>query len=85
MLAFFKTMAQAVQGVKRFMDKVIDFIVSIFNAILLIIVYIIGVGTISISSKIFGKHFLSIKKEAATYWVEKEKKTMTKNEFYRQF
>jgi len=63
-------------------------IVSIINFILLIPVYIIGVGLTSIIAKISGKHFMNLKKpdkKIKTYWVKREEKKITKEDCYKQF
>ncbi len=63
-------------------------IVAIINFILLILVYIIGVGITSIIAKISGKHFLNLKKpdkKLKTYWLNKGEKKPSKEDCYRQF
>jgi len=60
-------------------------IATIINTVLLIIVYIIGVGITSIIAKLTGKHFLEFKKKKGTYWQTlnlTKKKTET---YYRQY
>ena len=63
-------------------------IVAITNFILLVPVYLIGVGVTSLVAKIFGKHFLNLKKpdkKLETYWLKKEEKKSSKEDCYRQF
>ncbi|MFC1690832.1 hypothetical protein ACFL0W_01515 [Nanoarchaeota archaeon] len=70
-------------GFKKFSHNVIE----VFNFILLLPVYILGVGPISIVAKILRKHFLKLKidKDAKTYWDDVEEKDMDEELFYRQF
>lgn len=59
----------------------------VINSILLLIVYIIGVGLTSITAKLFGKHFLDTKlsKNKTTYWSELNLKKKSIEDYYRQF
>jgi hypothetical protein len=59
----------------------------IVNSILLLIVYIIGVGVTSIFAKVLGKHFLEkkIQRKKETYWSELNLKKKPIEEYYRQF
>lgn len=59
----------------------------IVNAILLSLVYIIGVGLTSIAAKISGKKFMQIKleKEKETYWNELNIKKRGMEKYYKQF
>lgn len=85
MFRVFRKGVEAFQLLKRFVDKIIAVVGYIINGVSLTIVYVIGIGTISVTAKILGKHFLPIKKEAATYWIDKEKKNPAKSKYYRQF
>lgn len=60
---------------------------ALVNAILLTIVYICGVGTMSVLAKITGKKFLDLEidKDQQSYWRETEKQTDTLYRYYRQF
>jgi len=69
------------KGVKSFGDN----ISTIINFILLSIVYLIGFGLTSITAKIFGKHFLDIKKKKGSYWYDLNLKNKSIKEYYRQF
>ncbi len=69
------------QGFKRFGE----FIASIVNNSLLVIVYLIGVGLTSILAKIFGKHFLEMDKKGHTYWTMRDAESKDINDYYRQF
>jgi len=59
----------------------------IVNSVLLLIVYILGVGITSLIAKIFGKHFLEMKlsKKEKTYWSDLNLKKKPIEEYYRQF
>jgi Na+-driven multidrug efflux pump len=69
------------KGVKSFGGN----ISTIINFILLSIVYLIGVGLTSITAKIFGKHFLNMKKKKNSYWIDLNLKKKPINKYYRQF
>lgn len=59
----------------------------IINSILLLIVYLIGVGMTSIFAKVFNKHFLQKKiiAKKTTYWSDLNLKKKPIDEYYRQF
>ena len=60
-------------------------IASVVNFFLLLIVYILGIGPVSIISKIFGKHFIDLRfKEKKSTWVKREQ-IESSDEYYRQF
>ena len=69
------------KGVKGFSDN----ISTIINFVLLSMVYLIGVGLTSITAKIFGKHFLDMKKKKDSYWHDLNLKNKKIEEYYRQF
>lgn len=69
------------KGIKGFSDNII----TIINFLLLSIVYLVGVGLTSISAKIFGKHFLDIKKKRGLYWSDLNLKRKPIEKYYRQF
>ena len=60
---------------------------TVINSILLLIVYIIGVGLTAIAAKIVGKHFLQLKldQKKKTYWEDLNLKKKPIDEYYRQF
>ena len=69
------------KGIKCFSDN----ISTIINFLLLSIVYLIGVGLTSITAKIFGKHFLDMKKKKNSYWSDLNLKKKPDDGYYRQF
>ena len=72
------------QGIKQFGEHMNTSIVSI----LLVGVYIIGVGFSSISAKLFGKKFLELKAKESkekTYWSDLNLKKKKREEYHRQF
>jgi len=69
------------KGVKNFSDN----ISTIINFLLLSMVYLIGVGLTSISAKIFGKHFLDMKKKKDSYWHNLKLKNKDIEEYYKPF
>ncbi len=60
---------------------------TIINSILLLIVYIIGVGITSIIAKNIGKHFLDMKlsKTKKSYWEDINLTKKSIDNYYRQF
>lgn len=72
-----------------FWDGINDFgtnISTLVNSILLLVVYIVGVGITSIFAKIVGKRFLETKRfKKGTYWHELNLKKKESKEYYRQF
>lgn len=80
-LEFFKEIKE---GMKDFGET----ISIIINSILLLIVYILGVGLTSIIAKfLFGKHFLEteILRERKSYWSNLNLTKKNQEEYYRQF
>jgi len=69
------------KGVKNFSDN----ISTIINFLLLSMVYLIGVGLTSITAKIFGKHFLDMKKKKDSYWHNLKLKNKDIEEYYKPF
>ena len=59
----------------------------IINSILLLIVYLVGVGITSILAKLSGKHFLERKTSPGkkTYWSELNLEKKSLDKYYRQF
>jgi hypothetical protein len=57
---------------------------TLINTILLLIVYIVGVGITAIVAKIVGKTFLDTKKKDS-YWSELHLKKETLASYFRQF
>jgi len=82
-----KKLKQFFKGFKKgFKDFGMN-IANIINSLLLLIVYIIGVGLTSIVAKLVGKHFLEDKKPSnkKSYWKELGLKKKPTEEYYRQF
>jgi len=60
-------------------------VASVVNFLLLLIVYIVGVGPVSVISKILRKRFLDLKfKQKRSLWVER-KPIQNIDEYYRPF
>jgi len=74
---------------KEFHQGMKDFtllISMIVNSILLLAVYLLGVGLTSLIAKISGKQFLLLKKKkTSTYWEDLNLKKRELKEYYRQF
>ena len=68
-------------------QAVILFAALITYFILLIFVYVLGVGTTSLFAKILKKFFLDIKinEETKTYWINSAPAKKSIDEYYRQF
>ncbi|HLD10921.1 MAG TPA: hypothetical protein VJB89_02470 [Candidatus Nanoarchaeia archaeon] len=77
------------QFFNEFKEGMKDFgsgISMIVNSILLIIVYLIGVGITSLIAKIFNKRFLQTKfSRKETYWEDLNLKKKNKEDYYKQF
>jgi len=72
------------KGFKKGMEHFGQGITIIVNSILLLAVYLVGVGLTSLCAKIFRKQFLNTKlTKEGTYWTNVEKKE--KETHYRQF
>ena len=67
-------------GIKGFSSN----ISIIINTILLLLVYLIGIGITSIIAKIVGKKFLEVK-DSNSYWKDLDLKKKDMKEYYRQF
>lgn len=72
---------------KRGMNFFGQIISNLINSILLLIVYVIGVGITSIVAKTFKKKFLNMRLDfkAETYWEELGLSKRPIEEYYRQF
>ena len=59
----------------------------VVNCLLLLAVYIVGVGTTAFVAKLTGKHFLPIKrpKQQDSYWEKLDLRTKPADDYYRQF
>ena len=80
-------MNQFFSGLRKGQKKYTEAVAALINSILLTLVYIIGVGLISIFAKIFGKNFLDTKidKNKQTYWKELNLTKKPMEDYYRQF
>lgn len=60
---------------------------TITNTLILLIVYIFGVGLTSVIAKLSGKKFLDLKLNSrqTSYWTELNLKNEPKEQYYRQF
>ena len=76
-MSFFK-------GVKKGTKDFGENISTLVNSLLLLIVYVIGVGLTAIVAKVMRKQFLDTKKKDS-YWNELNLKKKEMKEYYRQF
>ena len=71
---------------KNLIERIRKTSIVIINSVLLTIVYFIGIGLTAIFAKIVGKRFMHYKEAGVqTYWVDKEKKKLKLEDYYRQF
>jgi hypothetical protein len=75
------------KGFKEGFQYLPKFITMIINAILLTIVYFVGVGLTALMAKIAGKRFLELKtdKGKKSYWKDYNLGKEPKENYYRQF
>jgi len=73
-------------AVKKVMEPISKVMSGIVNFILLLLVYIIGIGLVSIFAKIFRKHFLQLKKQSKnSNWDEHKVEKQPLEKYYRTF
>ena len=78
MRAFFRGMRA---GMKYFGEGVS----GIVNALLLTLIYLVGIGTTALIAKCCRKQFLPGSEKHASYWEHLGLKTRKREEYYRQF
>jgi large-conductance mechanosensitive channel len=72
--------------IKSILEPIAKVISNTINFILLAVVYFIGIGPISIISKLFGKHFLELKKQNnKSNWREHKLTKQPLEDYYRTF
>ena len=72
--------------IKKALEPISKKISNIVNFILLSIVYSVGIGAVSVIMKIFGKHFLELKKlNKKSNWHEHEVAKQPLENYYRIF
>lgn len=70
------------EGIKNFGSN----ISTIVNTILLLLVYLMGIGITSLVAKLFKKHFLQKKNlNNKSYWTDLNLKNKQKEDYLRQF
>ncbi|MBS3108006.1 hypothetical protein J4468_03770 [Candidatus Woesearchaeota archaeon] len=74
-------------GIKKGFQNFGSSITILINSILLLVVYIFGVGLTSLLAKVAGKKFMNIKtsKKTESYWEDYNSKKKSMDEHYRQF
>lgn len=73
-------------SIKSVLEPVAKVISSIVNFILLALVYFLGIGIVSISMRLFGKHFLELKKKnSKSSWQEHKVEKQPLESYYRTF
>lgn len=58
---------------------------ALVNAVLLTLVYVLGVGSMNLLARIVGKKFLELDLGGTSYWVEKHEVPEKLRRYYRQF
>lgn len=71
-------------GLKQGFRDFSHLITNIVNFILLSIVYFIGVGIVSLTAKLVGKHFIDLKNSGSS-WVQRKLKKRPIEEYHRMF
>lgn len=72
-------------AIKKILEPIGKIISSIVNFILLGIVYFVGIGITSIIFKLFGKHFLDLKNNKASYWEERNLSKEPIEKYHRMY
>lgn len=73
-------------GAKRIFEAFGKLVSGIINFILLFAVYLVGIGVVSISMKLFRKHFLELKKKNnKSNWHEHKVAKQPLEQYYRTF
>ncbi len=78
-------MKQFITGLKKGMKLFGESLSTVVNTILLLIVYVIGVGLSAVIAKLFKKHFLDFTHDKKSYWSDLNLKKKTMKDYYRQF
>jgi hypothetical protein len=78
-------MKQFLNGFKKGFQNFGHTISIIINSVLLLVVYLIGIGLTSLFAKIVGKHFIEMKFGKNSYWSDLNIKKRPLKEHYRQF
>jgi hypothetical protein len=73
------------RGIKKGIEEFSSSITIIVNSVLLLALYIVGVGGTSLAAKLVGKKFLQSRLGDKTYWSELNLKKKPLEEYYRQF
>ncbi len=75
------------KGFKKGFKECGDILSRIVNGFALLIVFIFGIGLISVISKLFHKKYLdkNFKSKSASYWVDSNIKNKKKEDYYKPF
>lgn len=72
--------------IKSILEPIAKVMSNTVNFVLLLIVYFVGIGSVSIFMKLFGKHFLELKKQnKKTNWHEYKVTKQPLKQYYRAF
>ncbi len=80
-------MREFIKGLQEGFKEFGENIAGIVNAVLLSVVYFVGVGPTALVAKISGKSFIETKpdKKAKSYWSNLDLGKKDTDEYYRQF
>lgn len=81
------TISNFFKGFKKGMNDFVENLGAVVNLILLLCVYIFGIGITSILSKLFRKKFFLMgpSRKIGTYWEDFELKNKQAENYYRQY
>ena len=72
--------------IRTILEPIAKIISNVINFILLSIVYFVGIGIVSLGMKIFGKHFLELKKQnKKSNWHDTKLTKQPLEKYYRTF
>lgn len=78
---------KTLRGLIRVIKQVGKKIGWVVTTILLIVIYLVGIGVSALIAKSIRKHFLKLKpeKDKTTYWLNKTRTEITLEDFQRSF
>jgi len=77
---------KAWSAIKTILEPISKLMSNVINFVLLLIIYFIGIGPVSIFMRLFGRHFLELKKQnKTTNWHEHRIEKQPLEKYYRTF
>lgn len=74
-----------IKGFKKGFKNFGTSVTNVVNFIILLIVYILGIGLSAIVARVVGKKFLDLSHNKDSYWVTTPIGTEDKDEYYRMY